>query len=108
MNEFSYRLIRYRPEDAAALVNDSITTWLLTCICAQQCIRNPYVVAKLVEVLFVLSSQPNVNQQVTSLINAIYIFNILSDTLVIVDDIVDNESSTISKCLGWCSHEILH
>lgn len=43
-----------------ALIDDSIVTWLLTCICAPQCIRNPYVIAKLVEVLFVIS--PNASQ----------------------------------------------
>lgn len=43
-----------------SLINDSIVTWLLTCICAPQCIRNPYVIAKLVEVLFVIS--PNAQQ----------------------------------------------
>lgn len=33
----------------------SIITWLLTCICAPQMIKNPYVIAKLIEVLFVTS-----------------------------------------------------
>lgn len=42
-------------------VDHSIITWLLTSVCALQCIKNPYVTAKLIEVLFVVSPsiQPN-------------------------------------------------
>ncbi|XP_055375638.1 ubiquitin conjugation factor E4 B [Condylostylus longicornis] len=38
-----------------ASIDHSIVTWLLTCVCAPHCIKNPYVTAKLVEVLFVFS-----------------------------------------------------
>lgn len=51
---------RFRQDTMLTLFNDSIITWLLTCVCAPQCIRNPYVTAKLVEVLFVIS--PSVQQ----------------------------------------------
>lgn len=42
-------------------VDHSIITWLLTSVCAVQCIKNPYVTAKLIEVMFVVSPsiQPN-------------------------------------------------
>lgn len=42
------------------LFDDSVITWILTCVCAPQCIKNPYVTAKLIEVLFVIS--PSVQQ----------------------------------------------
>lgn len=49
------------------LLDHSIITWLLTCVCAPHCIKNPYVTAKLVEVLFVTSPsiQPNSVLQVS-------------------------------------------
>lgn len=49
------------------LFDDSVITWLLTCVCAPQCIKNPYVTAKLVEVLFVISPsvQQNTGLQIT-------------------------------------------
>ncbi|KAH8418760.1 hypothetical protein KR222_001367, partial [Zaprionus bogoriensis] len=39
-------------------IDHSIITWLLTCVCASHLIKNPYVTAKLVEVMFVLSLKP--------------------------------------------------
>lgn len=48
------------------LFDNSIITWLLTCVCAPQCIRNPYVTAKLVEVLFVISPSVPQNSGLTS------------------------------------------
>lgn len=52
---------RFRQEKMLTLFDDSVKTWILTCVCAPQCIRNPYVTAKLVEALFVISPsvQPN-------------------------------------------------
>ncbi|XP_037957419.1 ubiquitin conjugation factor E4 B [Teleopsis dalmanni] len=42
-------------------IDHSILTWLLTTVCAQHLIKNPYVTAKLIEVLFVFSlGSPNV------------------------------------------------
>ncbi|XP_055916702.1 ubiquitin conjugation factor E4 B [Eupeodes corollae] len=40
-------------------IDHPIITWLLTCVCAPHCIKNPYVTAKLVEVLFVFSLAPS-------------------------------------------------
>lgn len=51
------------------LFDDSIITWILTCVCAPQCIKNPYVTAKLVEVLFVISPQ-NTGLQISVSIEA--------------------------------------
>ncbi|XP_033150682.1 LOW QUALITY PROTEIN: ubiquitin conjugation factor E4 B [Drosophila busckii] len=39
-------------------IDHSIITWLLTCVCASHLIKNPYVTAKLVEVMFVFSLKP--------------------------------------------------
>lgn len=97
-----------------SLIDDSIVTWLLTCICAPQCIRNPYVIAKLVEVLFVIS--PSSSQysglQVTVCVikkdfgfwsqlcqNSNFIFFIV---------LTDYESSIGTECIGGLSDEILH
>lgn len=61
------------------LFNDSVITWLLTCVCAPQCMKNPYVTAKLVEVLFVISSNaaPNSGLQISVSINVDIIFVII-------------------------------
>lgn len=54
-------VFRYHPETFIQNIDHSIITWLLTCVCAPQCIKNPYVTAKLIEVMFVVSPsiQPN-------------------------------------------------
>lgn len=63
---FSFSFDRYCPEQVMPLLDHSIITWLLTCVCAPHCIKNPYVTAKLVEVLFVTSpsTQPKTPLQV--------------------------------------------
>lgn len=45
-------------------MDNSIVTWLLTTVCAPQCIKNPYVLAKLVEVLFVTPQNQNLHNMV--------------------------------------------
>lgn len=36
-------------------MEDSLICWLLVVVCAPHCIRNPYLVAKIIEVLFVIN-----------------------------------------------------
>lgn len=45
---------RYMPYDIIDNVEDSLITWLLVTICSSNMIKNPYLVAKLVEVVFVI------------------------------------------------------
>lgn len=53
--EFILFAMQHCPEALRNSIDHSIITWLLTCVCAPQCIKNPYVTAKLVEVLFVFT-----------------------------------------------------
>lgn len=36
-------------------VDNSLVTWLLVVVCTPHCIRNPYLIAKIIEVLFVIN-----------------------------------------------------
>lgn len=53
--DFLLFAMQFCPEQMVLLFDQSIITWVLTCVCAPHCIRNPYITAKLVEVLFVTS-----------------------------------------------------
>lgn len=53
--DFLLFAMQFCPEQMVLLFDQSIITWILTCVCAPHCIRNPYITAKLVEVLFVTS-----------------------------------------------------
>lgn len=53
--EFILFAMQHCPDAVRTSIDHSIITWLLTCVCAPHCIKNPYVTAKLVEVLFVFS-----------------------------------------------------
>lgn len=44
------------PGVVAETMDDTLFTWLLVCVCTPSAIKNPYLVAKVVEVLFVLVS----------------------------------------------------
>lgn len=55
---------RYKPDTFVKNIDHSTITWLLTSICAVQCIKNPYVVAKLIEVMFVVSPSITTNMTV--------------------------------------------
>uniref|UniRef100_A0A1L8DSG4 Ubiquitin conjugation factor E4 B n=1 Tax=Nyssomyia neivai TaxID=330878 RepID=A0A1L8DSG4_9DIPT len=55
-------------------MDHSIITWLLTSVCSPQCIKNPYVTAKLVEVLFVTT--PTIQTTSQSLHNNIMFHDI--------------------------------
>jgi ubiquitin conjugation factor E4 B len=47
-------IIRYFPTVITENMEDSLITWLLVTICSSNLIKNPYLVAKLVEVVFVI------------------------------------------------------
>ncbi|BES87556.1 factor E4 [Nesidiocoris tenuis] len=54
--EFLLFVLQYTPGVVVETMDDVMITWLLVCICTPQAIKNPYLVAKVVEVLFVLHS----------------------------------------------------
>lgn len=56
--EFILFAMQHAPNEVRSSIDHSIITWLLTCVCAPHLIKNPYVTAKLVEVLFVFSLGP--------------------------------------------------
>lgn len=56
--EFILFAMQHALSDVRQTIDLSIITWLLTCVCAPHLIKNPYVTAKLVEVLFVFSLGP--------------------------------------------------
>lgn len=105
---------RYRQDKMVSLIDDSIVTWLLTCICAPQCIRNPYIIAKLVEVLFVISptsSQYSGLQVTVCVIKMILLSIRVKITIFIFLSFfvkTDYESSFGTECIGRLSNEILH
>ncbi|XP_050347878.1 ubiquitin conjugation factor E4 B [Nymphalis io] len=53
--EFMLFAVQYVPQIVAYYIEDPIITWLLTAICNSHLIKNPYLVAKIVEVLFVIN-----------------------------------------------------
>lgn len=56
--EFILFAMQHAQNDIRSAIDHSIITWLLTSVCAPHMIKNPYVTAKLVEVLFVFSLGP--------------------------------------------------
>ncbi|XP_036328345.1 ubiquitin conjugation factor E4 B isoform X2 [Rhagoletis pomonella] len=56
--EFILFAMQHALNDIRQTIDHSIITWLLTCVCVPNLIKNPYVTAKLVEVLFVFSLGP--------------------------------------------------
>lgn len=54
--EFLLFLLQFMPAVVADAMDDRMFTWLLVCVCTPSAIKNPYLVAKVVEVLFVLVS----------------------------------------------------
>lgn len=104
------------------LFDDSVKTWILTCVCAPQCIRNPYVTAKLVEALFVISPSVQANSGLQFSVSKIFISKAFGLTQSIAYHIkiffifqtkcqlefIGYESSTRTNGFGWCSDEILH
>ncbi|XP_034834526.1 ubiquitin conjugation factor E4 B [Maniola hyperantus] len=53
--EFMLFTVQYVPHTVANYIEDPIITWLLGAICNSHLIKNPYLVAKIVEVLFVIN-----------------------------------------------------
>ncbi|VVC87251.1 unnamed protein product [Leptidea sinapis] len=53
--EFMLFAVQYVPQIVAYSIEDPIITWLLSAICHSHLIKNPYLVAKIVEVLFVIN-----------------------------------------------------
>lgn len=51
---------RNRIEVIIDCLDETIVTWILSLVCAPHLIKNPYLTAKLVEVLFVIS--PSIQQ----------------------------------------------
>ncbi|OXU26331.1 hypothetical protein TSAR_003121 [Trichomalopsis sarcophagae] len=54
--EFLMFTLQFCPGVVVNNVDTVLITWLLVLICAQDCIRNPYLIAKLIEVLFVINA----------------------------------------------------
>lgn len=57
---------RYAPKAVQFKYFDTLLTWILVCICSPAAFKNPYLIAKLIEVLFVLN--PSI-QPKTELLN---------------------------------------
>ncbi|XP_068617727.1 ubiquitin conjugation factor E4 B [Battus philenor] len=53
--DFMLFAVQYVPQIVADYIEDPIITWLLTAICHSRLIKNPYLMAKIVEVLFVIN-----------------------------------------------------
>ncbi|PNF25093.1 hypothetical protein B7P43_G02009 [Cryptotermes secundus] len=53
--EFLLFVLQFTPGVVADCTEDSLITWLLVVVCSPQCIKNPYMVAKIIEVLFVIN-----------------------------------------------------
>ncbi|XP_066601539.1 ubiquitin conjugation factor E4 B [Prorops nasuta] len=53
--EFLLFTLQFCPGVIANNVDNSLITWLLVVICTPHCIRNPYLIAKIIEVLFVIN-----------------------------------------------------
>lgn len=61
-------------------MDNSIVTWLLTLVCAPHLIKNPYLTAKLVEVLFVIS--PSIQQTTTKIYNMVMSHELTQTSLI--------------------------
>ncbi|GLV34489.1 Ubiquitination factor E4B [Carabus blaptoides fortunei] len=56
--EFLLFALQFCPSVVAEYTEDSLISWLLIAICSSHCIKNPYLVAKIIEVVFVIN--PNI------------------------------------------------
>ncbi|XP_054268263.1 ubiquitin conjugation factor E4 B [Macrosteles quadrilineatus] len=67
--EFLLFALSYCPNVIATSMDRSMITWLLVATCSPHCIKNPYLVAKIIEVLFVLN--PGFNPHTEELYNRV-------------------------------------
>ncbi|XP_023161123.2 ubiquitin conjugation factor E4 B [Drosophila hydei] len=79
--EFILFAMQHANVDIRQGIDHSIITWLLTCVCASHLIKNPYVTAKLVEVMFVFSLKP-ANSVNTAMWNHVLAQNALVSALM--------------------------
>ncbi|XP_076166948.1 ubiquitination factor E4B [Ptiloglossa arizonensis] len=63
--EFLLFTLQFSPGVVTNNMDNSLITWLLVVVCTPHCIRNPYLIAKIIEVLFVIN--PSVQGQTESL-----------------------------------------
>ncbi|KAL7034229.1 hypothetical protein ACKWTF_007903 [Chironomus riparius] len=73
-------LLQNRVEVIIDYMDNSIVTWLLTLVCAPHLIKNPYLTAKLVEVLFVIS--PSIQQTTTKIFNMVMSHELTQTSLI--------------------------
>lgn len=74
-------IFRNRIEVIIDCMDQTIVTWLLTLVCAPHLIKNPYLTAKLVEVLFVIS--PSIQQTTKK------IYNMVSWVVVVIGGLLN-------------------
>lgn len=67
--DFLLFCLQHRVEVIVEYMDQSIITWLLSLICAQHLVKNPYLTAKLVEILFVTS--PTIQQTTHKVYNMV-------------------------------------
>lgn len=58
--EFLLLALQHLPHIVARTMDHMVMTWLLTLACSAHCFKNPYLVAKLVEVLFMMNPEVQV------------------------------------------------
>jgi ubiquitin conjugation factor E4 B len=62
------------PQIVARTVDQMVMTWLLTLVCSAHCFNNPYLVAKLVEVLFMMNPSVQVYEFLLLTISLLFLF----------------------------------
>lgn len=62
------------PQIVARTVDQMVMTWLLTLVCSAHCFNNPYLVAKLVEVLFMMNPSVQVYEILLLTISLLFLF----------------------------------
>ncbi|KAK9693335.1 Ubiquitin elongating factor core [Popillia japonica] len=53
--EFLLFALQYYPKAVSENMEDTLITWLLVVMCSSNCIKNPYLIAKIVEVVFIIN-----------------------------------------------------